>query len=689
MEREKPSPNPPRKRNGTQKPNANKKGKGASERIQPRSEPVESPWMSLPPVLLAKCFSFLQTPHDLASAGLTCRAWAEEIEDSVAWERIWRGQYSQAPLWRWACAAGGYRKQLQASAVMQKGDCSIRTLPFSRQDGAVLEVLLLDGEPQRIVTVQHRALHPQAMRLSGLTLKVWDDTTLKRGSPLLVVHDVLKHFQTDGGQLVCWKVVDSEIIRIGSQVAEGGSGGAGSSATAFNWASDERIRCYKVNPVAASITELPIQSTFGRGAMPHEWMDMPGGGLASVSYHRQPARSGELGHITCSIFDCGTGRRILSAKATLAEDSPVPPQPLGDMDPCMLVSRSAGPESSKKIVLVAACLFDHRVFRWEIPIDYRTTNRDVIQGGREAAEEELEPLFTCPMSEQVYDLAMASPSARIYVVAQENFYVFNGDGQPLCVINMSDWPGVSRRNPLLMQDVGAFSWPLPNTHRIAFHLDATNAIYLVDLAARPPTPFPGPLVVNPTWQSEIATCCTANALEIGAVYVGLEMAFPPPAPTAPAEWGATSRREYKVASHLQVKPKPITKSLTRVPMEPTVVEYTQCGRVLVTVADTGLSGTQRAATSKPQRKDVAWDWGRQGTSVDPRRSHPHYQRCLALINTESGEIFRTVPLRNSIVEAVHSSGSTLAVAVARKDPDDSATEGAILLLNFGPQASKR
>lgn len=122
-------------------------------------------------------------------------------------------------------------------------------------------------------------------------------------------------------------------------------------------------------------------------------------------------------------------------------------------------------------------------------------------------------MFTCPGMEQVYDLAMSTPSSQVYVVSQvlllppkhcqaspllcsrlhrlhvlcnitqENFYVFNGEGQPMCAISMADWPGV-HAHPLLMMDVGAFSWPLPNTSRVAFHLEATNAIYIVDLAAR-------------------------------------------------------------------------------------------------------------------------------------------------------------------------------------------------------------
>jgi hypothetical protein len=62
-----------------------------------------------------------------------------------------------------------------------------------------------------------------------------------------------------------------------------------------------------------------------------------------------------------------------------------------------------------------------------------------------------------------------------------------------------------------------------------------------------------------------------------------------------------------------------------------------------------------------------------------------------LIDTETGRAFKCIPLKNSVVEAVHSAGSTLAVAVARKDAAYHTTEGALLLIDFArggsPQGS--
>jgi hypothetical protein len=52
--------------------------------------------------------------------------------------------------------------------------------------------------PPNILSHSKHAFPLQAYRLSGLTLKVWDEAALKREVPLLVVHDVLKHSQVGG-----------------------------------------------------------------------------------------------------------------------------------------------------------------------------------------------------------------------------------------------------------------------------------------------------------------------------------------------------------------------------------------------------------------------------------------------------------------------------------------------------------
>eukprot|EP00873_Tetraselmis_striata_P038799 jgi/Tetstr1/459063/TSEL_000399.t1 len=665
--------------------------------VEPGQSPLGRPashWESLPLPLLAQCLARLGEPRDLASASLVCKPWGEEAGTSPAWKKIWEARVGTSPIWRWACSHGGFREQLAASHAMQAGDYNIRTLPFSRRDGAVLEVLLLDGDPQRIITLQQRPFHPQAYRLSGLTLKVWDEAALRRESPLLVVHDVLKHSQTEDGLLLCWKVDENEIIRVAGQEEASASSDRDGITSVKNWASDNRIRCCLVDPRSASVREVPIESSFGNGPIPHEWMDIPGGGVASVSYQADINAVGDPTNqrIVAILFDTLTGQRILTATASLEGEAPPPPTIMGEAEPCMLLARSSCVigEQDKKLVLATACLFDHRVYRWEIPHDWQSRyQRRVRQGGAAEAVEDaqLQLLFSCPQQEQIYDVAMSSPGSRIYVVGQESLFIFNPDGRPLCAISMAEWPGLFP-NALFMQDVGAFSWPLPNTSKIAFHLDTTNAIYLVDLEARPRIQWPpGPAnSVGEGWGYATAVFAADSPEEMGSELHDPDglMSW---APTGPPEWRNLKHRLYKVAGHLHMKPKPVQNPGhgrgQRSLHDPTIVEYTHCGRVMVTVADTTLPGTQRSLSAQPQTPSEGWDWGRQHTApVVPGKAARHYQRCLMLINTETGRAFRSIPLRNSVVEAVHSAGSTIAVAVARGDTYHT-TEGALLLVNFG------
>uniref|UniRef100_A0A061S3N6 F-box domain-containing protein n=1 Tax=Tetraselmis sp. GSL018 TaxID=582737 RepID=A0A061S3N6_9CHLO len=667
-------------------------------------------WQNLPNHLLSKCLGYLDKPEDLANASLVCRSWNTESEQSTAWERIWKTTVGTAPLWRWACAAGGYRSQLKASTEVSKGEYSIKTLPLSHKDGAVLEVLVLDTDPRRIVTLQHRALHPQACRLVGLTLKVWDEDSMKNGTPLMVVYDVLKHFQTEDGNLVCWKIADDEIIRVAPKPtdhrSERGAGAEEPSSsdptlTRFSkWAEDPRIRCYKVDPSVPSLTPLPLDSSFGFNSVPHEWVDMPRCGIASVSLQLGNNREKT---ISTSLFDAVTGRRLRHASAAVPplDDAMEDPIPFGspEFDACMLGSRSCGNENEKTLVLVMACLFDRHVYRWEVPVQGANSRSSEdstspsaagpAAGGAQGGE--LELFFKCLPHEQVHDVAMSSPAARIYVITQENLYVFNRNGAPLFAVYMSDWPGV-RSRPLFFQDLGAFSWPLPNSSSIAFHLEASNGIYIANFANGSQTHLRQRQWPSGTWHQGIASVCTKHSEEVGSSMETSDgMSHWLPEIAAYDEWEPNIPRIYYVSSYLDFKPEPgrqaegSARSQQLIAGEPVVLEYTQCGRVVVTVADTTLPWAKQASASQLQARKyhTGWDWGRIRHDVDLRRCSDQYQRCIALINTETGSVFQTIPLRNAVVEAVHSAGSCLAVSVTRKDQNCNTTEGAILLIDFG------
>jgi len=64
----------------------------------------------------------------------------------------------------------------------------------------------------------------------------------------------------------------------------------------------------------------------------------------------------------------------------------------------------------------------------------------------------------------------------------ENLFILGPDGTQQFVCNMTQWRGV-RAGMVegVPYDVGAFSWPLPNSSRAAFLLDCTNSLYIATL----------------------------------------------------------------------------------------------------------------------------------------------------------------------------------------------------------------
>ncbi len=81
------------------------------------------------------------------------------------------------------------------------------------------------------------------------------------------------------------------------------------------------------------------------------------------------------------------------------------------------------------------------------------------------------PLCSTPGAEPITDLSVAYPAGRAYVLCCHNLHVFDLQGAHLATLFMGGW---AQGAPAA--DLRAFSWPLPNSSRVAVHLDATGVV---------------------------------------------------------------------------------------------------------------------------------------------------------------------------------------------------------------------
>jgi hypothetical protein len=81
------------------------------------------------------------------------------------------------------------------------------------------------------------------------------------------------------------------------------------------------------------------------------------------------------------------------------------------------------------------------------------------------------PLCSTPGAEPIADLSLSYPAGRAYVLGCHNLHIFDLRGVQLATLFMGGW---AQGAPAA--DLGAFSWPLPNSSRVAVHLDATGGV---------------------------------------------------------------------------------------------------------------------------------------------------------------------------------------------------------------------
>jgi hypothetical protein len=219
--------------------------------------------------------------------------------------------------------------------------------------------------------------------------------------------------------------------------------------------------------------------------------------------------------------------------------------------------------------------------------------------------------FSTPGREPIVDLSISSAAGRIYVVGLENLFLLGLDGAPRAYVSMAAWPGVRPPPPpgaafaepwaeqqgLLLAlgpavDVAAFSWPLPNSARVALFLDACSGVFVADFENLC-TQAPGGVALP-------AAAAAAAAGGAPGEFPLFRPAWrvPPPAgaaawappPLAPA-WGPppAGARPFLLQAHTDLRPPPPAataagggahyRAARAAGDEPVVVEYTQCGEV--------------------------------------------------------------------------------------------------------------
>jgi hypothetical protein len=597
--------------------------------------------------------------------------------------------------------------------------------PFNRLDGGVSEVLMLDVAPEsRILTVQNRRPPAASIRLQGSTLKVWTAGSLFNQKPLLVVHDVVKHFQLEDGRLFLWRIADDAFVAVRSTVSATNQHAnqhaiqpehANYNQIQPRWTEDENLVPSLLDPVSLTVTNLPLKSTYGRGRCPFEWMDM-GAGCVAAAFIAPPSIASTIAtmRIHVRLFDFVTGSCFRESSCLM----PQPPEADGIFPPLspegagMLLSRNSDADYQ---VIATAVLYDYRVFRWRLRdfeegvygAAHQTSNENVnveqpstTNSDSAAVQYSLHHIFTTPDFEPITDVSISTTAGRIYVLGLENLYILGQNGVLQQNCSMLSWRGVDLNlgvdHDVLGVDVGAFSWPLPNSTRTAFYLDITNSLFVCDFRA---PNFMENQFLNGPWGPH-----SDNTNNHGFPPVDHLMSW------GMTEGGGVRSCPFYMQSHVDLRPPPrraatsaISGRLTRPPdSDPVIVEYVQSGEVLMTVGDSSCPSTaallwaERAAKTYleglgPSRSTITTTapvmpstTRKQAGSARRGQRSSIAPRALILIDTATGKRFKAIPVDGTL-EAVHSAGHYVVMAVAELDSYPDGPSGSIVVLDFSGQ----
>ena len=555
---------------------------------------------------------------------------------------------------------------------------------------------MLDVAPEsRILTVQNRRPPAASIRLQGSTIKVWTAGSLFNQRPLLVVHDVVKHFQLEDGRLFLWRIADDAFVAVRS-TSNPTTQNENQNQNQPKWAEHESLVASLLDPVSLTVTNLPLESTYGRGRCPYEWMDMGTGCVAAAFI--APVANEMVIHVR--LFDFLTGRCFKESSCVM----PQAPEAEGIFPPLspegagMLLSRNSDAEYQ---VLATAVLYDFRVFRWRLK-DFETGPCGVANGCANTNESEtqysLHHIFTTPSFEPITDVSISTTAGRIYVLGLENLHILGQNGVLQQSCSMLSWRGVDvnfiDQQNMLGADVGAFSWPLPNSTRTAFYLDITNSLFLCDFRA---PNFMEQQFLNGSW--------LPHSRDNG------NYRFPPVdhlVSWARMEGGGVRSCPFYMQSHVDLRPPPrraassaISGRLTRPPdSDPVVVEYVQSGEILMTLGDSICPATAALLRSERTAKTYVEGLGpssttttrrqrlQQSTAQSTRRGQKAKSniapRALILIDTATGERFKAIPVDGTL-EAAHSAGHYVVMTVAELESYPDGPSGALIVLDFSGQ----
>ncbi|KAL4448863.1 hypothetical protein ABPG77_007580 [Micractinium sp. CCAP 211/92] len=292
--------------------------------------------------------------------------------------------------------------------------------------------------------------------------------------------------------------------------------------------------------------------------------------------------------------------------------------------------------------------------------------------------------------EPIVDISISTTAARLFIVGMENIFVADLSGVPFMRVSMLGWRGVLPPGQLVgPADVGAFSWPLPNSTKTAFFLDATNSVFICE--------FRRPQVAD-YWfmqhQQDAGNGPAAAARRPAFDYhhaIGMQGGV---------------YMHYTVQAHTDLRASPGTPLLSTQhgraagprALEAGVVEYSQDGGVLFTTGETScpavaalLSAEKAAGAYLPGLGPAgarAAGAGRRGAALvrggrGPRGKTALAPRALVMIDTSSGRRYKAVPLEG-VPESVHSAGQYLVAAVAELGPSyPDSLNGSIVVLDFG------
>lgn len=322
-------------------------------------------------------------------------------------------------------------------------------------------------------------------------------------------------------------------------------------------------------------------------------------------------------------------------------------------------------------------------------------------GGHVSEEFQLHHIFTTPREQSIVDISISTTAGYIYVLGVQYVWILREDGTLLIQNNMCSWQGASRAVSDFPFDVGAFSWPLPNSSQAAFYQDASNAFFLIDFNQKVSYQD---LVDKRNYHrhaplGRYPELCLTTSLTCSEEPEDLDV-----------NWYNENTVMHLVQSHFDLRLKPsyyksFSSSTGRQVgpsrNEQVFADYTQAGDVLFTTGDSACPST--AALLKAEKSAGTYLQGlgpdivqsikkREPVVVKPgnggRSSKASIApRALICIDASTGYRYKAIPVEGSI-ESAHSAGHFVTMAIGpirRGQYCPEGLNGALVVLDFTEQ----